>query len=137
MIPIQRLGKGVRNPSPQPPPRSGEGEQTSGSPSPLRGGGWGEGFRTPSLSSRTRLSVALTVLLAAPALRADSFDLYTNPVLNKAPSAAGVQELKQLTPSLMLDHDRTLPGINACFLVVKTNENRNCKLLVQPARQKI
>jgi hypothetical protein len=70
-------------------------------------------------------------------LRADSFDNYTNPMLAKVPSAPGVQELKQLTPSLIADNDRVLPGISSAFIVVKTNEGRWSKLLVQSARQKL
>jgi hypothetical protein len=69
--------------------------------------------------------------------RADAFDNYTNPVLAKVPAAAGVQDLKQLTPALIAEHDRVLPRIPAAFLVVKTNDGRWSKLLVQSARQKI
>ena len=76
-------------------------------------------------------------LSAVGCLRADSFDLYVNPILGKVPSGEGVQELKQLTPSLMADNDRVLPAVSGTLIVVRTNENRWSKLLVQPARQKI
>jgi hypothetical protein len=69
--------------------------------------------------------------------RADAFDNYTNPILAKVPGAAGVQEIKQLTQELIADHDRVLPGTSAAFLVVKTNDGRWSKLLVQSARQKL
>ena len=48
-----------------------------------------------------------------------------------------MQEIKQLTPSQIADHDRVLRGINAAFIVVKTNDNRYCKLLVQAAKHKV
>src|SRR5262249_31853511 len=69
--------------------------------------------------------------------RADGFDNYTNPVLAKVPGADGAQEVKQLTPALIAEHDRVLPRTSAAFLVVKTNDGRWSKLLVQSARQKI
>jgi hypothetical protein len=70
-------------------------------------------------------------------LRADSFDNYTNPILAKVSGAPGVQEIKQLTPSLIADNDRVLPGVSSAFIVVKTNDGRWSKLLVQSARQKL
>jgi hypothetical protein len=70
------------------------------------------------------------------AVRADAFDHYINAVLEKVPTAAGVKEVKQLTPSLMADHGNLLPNNPAAFVVVQTNEGRFSKLLVQPARQK-
>jgi hypothetical protein len=78
----------------------------------------------------------LTFLAVLPALRADAFDRYTNPILAQAAGAAGVTELRQLTPELIADHDRVLPGTAAALLVVQTNEGRQSKLLVQSARQK-
>jgi len=69
--------------------------------------------------------------------RADTFDNYTNPILAKVPGAAGAQEIKQLTPDMIADHDRVLPGTSAAFLVVKTNDSRWSKLLVLCARHKI
>jgi hypothetical protein len=83
------------------------------------------------------LAAVLALTAAPPALRADAFDNYTNPVLAKVPDAAGVKELKQLTGADMAEHARALPGSNAAFVVVKTNEDRYSKLLVQPARQKV
>ena len=82
-------------------------------------------------------SALFAALLAAGAARADDFDHYTNPVLAKAPGAKGVREIKQLTPDLVRDHDGVLPKASAAFLVVKTNEGRNSKLLVRTARQKV
>jgi hypothetical protein len=85
-----------------------------------------------------RLFPLLAVLLAAsPRLgRADAFDSYTNTVLNKVPGAAGVKEIKQLTPGLIADHARALPNTTEAFVVVRTNEGRSAKLLVQTAKQR-
>jgi len=69
--------------------------------------------------------------------RADSFDHYTNPILAKALEAKGTQAIKKLTPAQMVENARALPGITAAFVVVKTNEGRLAKLLIQPARQRI
>lgn len=88
------------------------------------------------MSSRFIACLALLTLLPALA-RADAFDNYTNPVLAKVPGAAGVQEVKQLTPDVIADNDRVIPGVSAAFLVVKTNDGRWSKLLVQSARHKI
>ena len=87
---------------------------------------------------RRCLLLAACILAAVPgSLRADAFDHYTNPILVKVPTAAGVKELKQLTPALIADNDRVLPGVTSAFVVVRTNDNRFAKLLVQPARQKV
>jgi hypothetical protein len=68
---------------------------------------------------------------------ADAFDLYTNPVLAEALKGDAVKEHKALSPDDLVDHDRVLKGVSGAFLIVKTNQGRNCKLLVQAARQKI
>jgi hypothetical protein len=87
----------------------------------------------------TRSAALLVVLVAlTPAVRgADAFDTYVNTILTKVPEAQGVQEIKQLTTDLILDNDRVLPNVTAGFVVVRTNEGRWSKLLVQTARQKI
>jgi len=70
-------------------------------------------------------------------VRADAFDHYTNVILAKVPKSAGTQQVKQVTPQQMVENARVLPGVSGCLLVVRTNDNRFGKLLVQPARQKI
>jgi len=70
-------------------------------------------------------------------VRADSFDHYSNIVLAKVPESKNAKKMQQVTPELMVEHSRVLPGLTATFLVVKTNEGRFVKLLVQPAQQKI
>lgn len=85
-----------------------------------------------------RLAVLAALLFLVPAARsADLFDLYTNPVLGRVPTAEGAREVKQLTPAQLLEHERLLPGAAGTLLVVKTNDNRWSKLLVQPGRQKV
>jgi hypothetical protein len=86
-----------------------------------------------------RLAALLAVaLLALPRpARADAFDRYDNPILGKVPTAAGVEEVKRLTPSFLTDHGGVLGDARGAFIVVMTNEGRRSKLLVQPARQKV
>src|SRR5262249_49736676 len=84
-----------------------------------------------------RHSLLAIALLAVPARADDTFDHYLNRTLNKAVGSEFVKEVKQLTPSQIGDHDGVLPNVSGAILLVKTNENRNAKLLVQAARQKI
>jgi hypothetical protein len=91
-----------------------------------------------------RLLVAVVAVLAAVVARspdrataADPFDLYTNPILAKVPKADGAREVKQLSRQQLIDHDRVLTGVAGAFLVVKTNDNRWSKLLVQYALHKV
>jgi hypothetical protein len=82
-------------------------------------------------------AVALALSLPPSAVRADAFDYYINPVLAKVPQADGVKLVKRLTPALLAEHSGVLPQTgDACFLVVKTNGGRFCKLLVRSARHK-
>ena len=88
------------------------------------------------MSYRGLLPVCSLLLVCAP-LHGESFDDYVNPILNKVPAAKGVKELKQLTPGLITDHDRVLPGTSSALVVVRTNEGRWSKLLVEAARQRV
>jgi hypothetical protein len=90
------------------------------------------------MPSRFGLFVAasMALVLAGPA-RADVFDHYINPVLDKMLEGKNIKEVKQLTPNMIIDHDRVLPGIPSAFLIVRTNGNRIAKLLVQAARQRV
>src|SRR5687767_11398156 len=82
--------------------------------------------------------LASFILFVAPALAwADSFDHYTNPLLSRTAESKSAEKIKQLTPDAMIEHARALPGITGTFVVVKTNDNRWAKLLVQPARHKV
>ena len=82
------------------------------------------------------LSLCLCASVVSSA-RADAFDNYTNPILAKVPGAVGVQEVKKITPDQIAENDRILPGASAALIVVKTNDGRWSKLLIETARQKI
>jgi hypothetical protein len=83
-----------------------------------------------------RLACCL-VLCCAPIVRADSFDDYTNRHLLKLVESKNVEKVKSASLLDLVNNEQTLPGIRATYLVVKTNEGRLAKLLVQPAQQKI
>jgi hypothetical protein len=85
---------------------------------------------------RASLTVAAAVAACQPC-RADAFDRLTNPVLHQAIDSANAQEVKSLTSEMAFQHDRTLPGVVGAVLIVRTNEGRYAKLLVQWARQKL
>jgi hypothetical protein len=74
--------------------------------------------------------------LALPSRAADAFDHYLNPILTKAIDNETVKETRQATVSVLREHDRILPNVPGALLIVKTNDGRNCKLLVQPAKQR-
>ncbi len=85
-----------------------------------------------------RAYLLVGVLLTSPAVvRADAFDNYTNPLLAKVPTSKSAEKITKLTPELMVQHSRALPGLTSAFIVLRTNDSRYAKLLVQPARQKI
>ncbi len=76
------------------------------------------------------------VLVPAPAAPADTFDNYTNPILAKVPESKSAEAVKRVTPEMMVQHSRVLPGVTAALVVVKTNDGRLAKLLVRPAAHK-
>ncbi len=81
-------------------------------------------------------AMGMLVALLSPSARADTFDYYFNNTLALVPTSKNAEKVTELTPDLMVRHSRALPNIQGTFLVVKTNEGRFSKLLVQPARQK-
>jgi hypothetical protein len=83
------------------------------------------------------IAAIVTVAFLTRSIRADVFDYYTNPVLDKMLEGKNVKEIKQLTPNDIIDHDRVLPGIPSAFLIVRTNGDRLVKLLVQAAKQRV
>jgi len=86
----------------------------------------------------SRLNICMALFIAVPCCaRADSFDNYLNAHLSKIAETKSAERIAHLTPDLMIEHTRVLPGVNGTFVVVKTNEGRWAKLLVQPARHKI
>ncbi len=87
---------------------------------------------------RVCVATTLACLLAAPpAARADAFDQYTNLILAKLPGSKYAEPVKQLTPEMLVQHSRALPGVTSAFLVVRTNEGRLAKALVRPAAHKV
>jgi hypothetical protein len=82
------------------------------------------------------VAAVAVVAVALPLRAADAFDHYLNPVLAKAIENDAVKEVKQAPVKLLRENDRILPGLPGALLIVKTNEGRNCKLLVQPASQR-
>lgn len=91
------------------------------------------------MSSISRCLPIVLVLSMLPSAgwAADAFDHYTNPVLSRVIEDKGTKDIKQLTPSAIVENDRVLPRAAAAFIVVKTNAGRYAKLLVQVARQRI
>lgn len=85
----------------------------------------------------TLLVAVLGWFIAPAAVRADAFDLYTNPILEKVDKAEGVKEIKQLTPEMILDNNRIIPDVASAMIVVQTNEGRLAKVLVQAARKRL
>jgi len=86
---------------------------------------------------RTLALLALTLAVGSSSVRGDGFDLYTNAILEKVPKAAGVKEIKQLTPEMIFDNNSVLPEIASAFVIVQTNEGRFAKLLVQAAKKQL
>jgi hypothetical protein len=82
-------------------------------------------------------SLAVCLAIPLPATRADEFDHYDNTVLSKVPEFGGAMRISELTPDLLIKYRDVLPNTSALFVVVRTNEGRYCKLLVQPARQRV
>jgi hypothetical protein len=85
----------------------------------------------------TRWLLASVLLLSTSFARADSFDNYTNPLLARAAKSPGAEKLQQLTTDKMVENNNVLPGVPGTFVIVKTNDGRWAKLLLQIARQKI
>lgn len=78
------------------------------------------------------------LLVATPrAARADAFDHYVSDHLALVTTSKNAKAIKKLTPDMMVQNSRALPNIIATFVVVKTNDGRFCKLLVQPAQQRV
>jgi hypothetical protein len=83
------------------------------------------------------LALFLGFFLSPVVARADAFDHYTNDILVKIPKAKDVVRVKELTEEMLVDNVNVLPDLKPAFIVVKTNEGRLCKLLVQSAKQKL
>ena len=83
------------------------------------------------------LSVFTALILINPA-RADHFEHYINPILDRAiQDGKHVKEHKELTAHQIAESGEVLADTSATFLIVRTNEDRWAKLLVQQARQRV
>ena len=87
--------------------------------------------------SRFAVAVLAGLVLTLPCSAAEVFDYYVSPILARAIEAKETKDVKQLTRALIVENDRVLPRTRAAFLIVKTNQGRYAKLLVEAARQKI
>jgi hypothetical protein len=87
--------------------------------------------------ARARFLAIVAVVVAGHA-HADHFEHYINPVLDKAiEEGKNVKEHKELTASQIAEMGEVLSDTADTFLIVRTNEDRWAKLLVQQARQRI
>jgi hypothetical protein len=93
---------------------------------------------------RLILSVAVVVALGAGLLavpvkegKVDPFEFFINPVLNKLIDGPDVKKVDNLSLEDLADFDRVVPNTTGTLLIIKTNQGRNAKLLVQAARQKV
>jgi hypothetical protein len=84
-----------------------------------------------------RILLVLCLALSATSARADPFDLYLNKDLQRLVEGKNVKEIKELTPTMIVENDRVLAKTFSAFVVVRTNGGRYAKLLVQAAKQKI
>ena len=55
----------------------------------------------------------------------------------KLVESKNVDKVKSVSIVDLVNNDQVLPGLRSAFLVVKTNQGRLAKLLVQPARQRV
>ncbi|MBI1830933.1 MAG: hypothetical protein HYR84_05715 [Planctomycetes bacterium] len=83
-----------------------------------------------------RFSFLVVLILVPTVAYADPFDHYFNKLLAKMPEMKSVEKVAKVTPDMMVDN-RPLTGIAATFIVVKTNDGRYAKVLIQSAWQKV
>jgi hypothetical protein len=86
---------------------------------------------------RYYLLAGCLALVGPQIARADTFDYYTNELLAKLAASDSAVPIKELTPDLVVEHNRVLTDVKGAFVVVKTNDGRWCRLLVQASAQKI
>ncbi|MGF1581092.1 MAG: hypothetical protein ACFCD0_17135 [Gemmataceae bacterium] len=68
---------------------------------------------------------------------ADCYENYINTVLAKVPKAKGVKKLKKLDRRLLIEYSGALRNTASAFVVIRTNDGRWSKILVNPAEQKL
>lgn len=87
-----------------------------------------------------RWAITLTMVMhlaTGSTLLADSFDDCTSPLLARFAKSEASKEVRQLSTSQILDHDRILKDAAGAVLIVRTNGERWAKLLVQSGRQRV
>lgn len=90
------------------------------------------------MNRHTLLGMLCAGLIVTGDVRADALDRYTNTVLVTVLAAGdSSKEIDRLTTDMIAQHDRVLPGTVGALLIVRTNEGRLSKCLVQTARQKV
>ncbi len=72
-----------------------------------------------------------------PETKPSPFDYYLNRTLLKTYSSGNVKQVHSLALDDLPEYDGVLPDTNGTFLIFKTTQGRNAKVLVQSARQKI
>lgn len=84
-----------------------------------------------------RVVTLVAFLFAANPLRADTFDYYTNPVLAKTiQDVKYAKPFKEITSNQIGEIGEVLADTSATVLIVRTNDDHFCKLLVHAARQR-
>lgn len=87
---------------------------------------------------KIRILLSLGLALAMPgAAWADAFDHYTNPILAKVPGSPHAMKVDKLSVEMLVEHGQVLPQVQGALVIVRTNEGRLAKLLVQPGKQKV
>jgi hypothetical protein len=86
---------------------------------------------------RSIASAFVAFAFTANFVRADAFDNYFNTILRTIPDSKSAEKVAKLTREIIDEHNRALPGITSTMVVVRTNDNRFAKLLVQHAGQKV
>ncbi len=89
------------------------------------------------MSRFTKFLTCLILLFVSTNAHADSYENYVNKILAKVPKAKGVKKLKKLDRRLLVEYSGVLKNTASAFLVVRTNDGRWSKLLVNPAEQKL
>jgi hypothetical protein len=84
----------------------------------------------------TALAFAISALLAVPSPLTDAWDLYTNSVLGRVPTAEGVTQLDKISVQDLFKAKPVLPGADGGFVVVRTDEGNWAKLIVRGAIRK-
>ena len=83
-----------------------------------------------------RFLAMAAIFLIADGVRADAFDDYTNVHLAKLIASKNVEKVDKIAQEDLVAATEVLPGIRSAFIVVRNNDGRLTKMLVQAARQK-